>query len=206
MPDRTPENVKVLKKQTLYKKFFEVDEYTFEYPLYNGRMSKPVCYEVMERGNAVGVLLYDPDREQIVFVEQFRVGVFFAGDSAPWLLECPAGIMDHKGEKPEDVAVREAKEETGAVVADLEPIASYYSSPGGISEKIHLFCGRVDSAHVAAYAGLVSENEDIRVVILSVADVEKMLAEGKFNNGLTIIALQWFMLNKEKIRQKWGGK
>lgn len=206
MSVRTPENVKILEKKTLYKKFFEVDEYTFEYPLYNGKMSSPVSYEVMERGNAVGVLLYDPDREKLVFVEQFRVGVFFAGDPEPWLLECPAGIMDHKGEMPEAVAVREAKEETGETVADLEPIVSYYSSPGGLSEKIHLFCGRVDSERAAAYAGLECENEDIRVVVLPVAEAEQMLTAGKFVNALTIIAMQWFMLNKDKLCQKWGVK
>ena len=202
MTDRKIENIKVLEKHSLYKKFFRVDEYSIQYPHYSGEMSEPVVREVMERGNAVGVLLYDPDKDSLVFVEQMRVGVFIAGEN-PWLLECVAGMAD-ENETPEQVAVREAKEEAGATVSDLEPIVSYYSSPGGMTEKIFLYCGRVDSNHIAAYAGLACEEEDIRIVVLPVVEAEKMLQQGKFNNGHTIIALQWFMMNKTALCRKWG--
>ena len=73
-----------------------------------------------------------------------------------------------------------------------------------LPEKLFLFCGRVDSKRVASYAGLSSENEDIRVVVLSVEETEKMLAQGKFNTALSIIAVQWFLMNKENLRKKWG--
>ena len=202
MVDRKPENIEVVKKTLLYKKFFRVDEYYFKYPHYNGKMSSVVSREVMNRGNAAGALLYDPDREEMVFVEQIRIGAFVAGEN-PWVLECVAGIIEAE-ETPEEVVVREAEEEAGANVSALEPITTYFSSPGGLSEKIYLFCGRIDAAHVAKYAGLPSENEDIRVVVLSVEDVEKMLIEGKFNNALAIIAVQWFIINLEKLRKKWG--
>ncbi|MBO4519621.1 MAG: NUDIX domain-containing protein [Alphaproteobacteria bacterium] len=202
MVDRKLENIEVVKTTPLYKKFFRVDEYSFKYPLYNGKMSGVVKREVMNRGNAAGVLLYDPDREELVFVEQIRIGAFIAGEN-PWVLECAAGIIE-AGETPEHVAVREAEEEVGAKVSALEPITSYFSSPGGLSEKIYMFCGRVDAAHVAKYGGLPSENEDIRVVVVPVGDAEKMLAEGRFNNALAIISMQWFMINREKLRKKWG--
>ena len=202
MVDRNLKNIEVVKKETLYKKFFRADEYFFKYPHYNGEMSRVISREVMERGNAAGILLYDADRETLVFVEQMRVGSFCAGEN-PWLLECVAGIVD-EGETPEQVVVREAKEEAGANVLKVEPVAEYFSSPGGMTEKIFLFCGLVDSECVADFAGLPCEDEDIRIVLLSVAETEKMLAEGKFNNALTIIAVQWFMLNKDKLRKKWG--
>ena len=202
MVDRKIENIEVIKKQPLYKKFFRVDEYVIKYPHYDGKMSEPVVREVMERGNAVGVLLYDPDKDCFVLVEQMRVGVFIAGEN-PWLLECVAGMVD-ENETPDQVAVREAKEEAGAEVSDLEPMMSYYSSPGGLTEKIFLYCGHTDSSHVAAYAGLACEDEDIRVVVLPVAEAEKMLVQGRFSNGLTVIALQWFMMNKAALRRKWG--
>ena len=202
MADKTPENIEVLKKETLYKKFFRVDEYFFKYPRYDGTMSRTISREVMERGRSAGILLYDPDRDKLVFVEQLRVGVFVAGEY-PWILECAAGIID-PGETPDQVVVREAKEEAGVTVTALEPIADYFASPGGISEKLYVFCGRVDAGHLPAYGGLDTEGEDIRVVVLSAAEVEQMLAEGKFNNALTIIAVQWFVLNKEKLRKKWG--
>lgn len=202
MVDRRLENIEIVKKIPLYEKFFRVDEYFFKYPLYNGQMSSVVGREVMNRGNAAGVLLYDPDREELVFVEQLRIGTFIAGEN-PWVLECVAGIVE-TGETPEHVVVREAEEEAGAKVSDLEPVTAYFSSPGGLSEKIYLFCGRVDASHVAKYGGLPSESEDIRVVVVPVGDIEKMLAEGRFNNALAIIAVQWFMINREKLRKKWG--
>ncbi len=202
MTERKCENIEVIKKDTLYKRFFRVDEYFFKYPRYDGKMSDIVSREVMERGNSAGILLYDPDKEKLVFVEQMRVGVFVAGEN-PWVLECVARIVD-PGETPQQVVVREAKEEAGAQVSDVEPVVEYFASPGGITEKLFLFCGRVDADQVAEYAGLPSENEDIRVVVLSVEETEKLLAEGKFNNALTIIAVQWFFMNKEKLRKKWG--
>lgn len=202
MVDRSPENIQVLKKENLYSKFFKADEYFLKYPRYDGTMSRPVSREVMERGNSAGALLYDPDRDSLVFVEQLRVGVFTAGEY-PWILECVAGIVD-PGETPEQVIVREAKEEAGVTVTAVEPIVDYFASPGGLSEKLFVFCGRVDIDRLPDFAGLDAENEDIRVVVLSSAEVERMLAEGKFNNALTIIAVQWFVLNKEKLRKKWG--
>ena len=202
MVDRKIENIEVVKKQPLYKKFFRADEYYFKYPHYNGEMSDVVSREILERGNAVGVLLYDPDKDAFIFVEQMRAGIYFAGED-PWILECVAGMIDGN-ETPERVAVREAKEEAGADVSDLEPITSYFSSPGGMTEKIFLYCGRTDSCRVADYAGLANEDEDIRVVVMPVAEAEKMLKEGEFRNGLTIIALQWFMMNKSALRRKWG--
>ena len=202
MVDRKQEDIQVIDKSLLYKKFFRVDEYFLRYPRYDGKMSDVIGREVMERGHAAGILLYDPDRENLVFVEQMRVGTFVAGDY-PWVLECVAGIIED-GESPEQVAVREAEEEAGASVSDVEPVAEYFSSPGGLTEKIYLFCGRVDSGRVAKYAGKASENEDTRVVVLPVGEVEKMLAGRKFNNALTIIAVQWFLMNKETLRKKWG--
>ena len=157
----------------------------------------------MDCSQKIALLITDnPDKEKLVFVEQMRIGVFIAGEN-PWMLECVAGMVD-KGETPEQVVVREAKEEAGAEVLNVEPIVEYFASPGGITEKLFLFCGRVDADKVAEFAGLPSESEDIHVIALSVEETEKMLQEGKFNNALTIIAVQWFIMNKEKLRKKWG--
>ena len=205
MTERTAKNVEILEKNNLYKKFFEVDEYVMRYPQYNGEMSRPVKREVMDRGHAVGILLFDPVKDKIALVEQFRCGVYLNGDY-PWVLEVVAGMVDHENETPQDVALREAQEEAGAKVTALEHIARYYSSPGGITETLELFCGRVDVDTLPAYAGLDVEDEDIRIVVLDVAEAEKLVADGTINNGLTIIALQWLMLNKASLLEKWGVK
>ena len=205
MTERTLKNVEILEKKSLYKKFFEVDEYLMRYPQYNGKMSNPVRREVMDRGHAVGILLFDPVRDKVALVEQFRCGVYLNGDY-PWVLEVVAGMVDHENETPQDVALREAQEEAGAKVTALEHIARYYSSPGGITETLELFCGRVDVDTLPAYAGLDVEDEDIRIVVMDAAEAEKLLTNGKINNGITIIALQWLMLNKASLLEKWGGK
>ena len=205
MTERTLKNVEILEKKNLYKKFFEVDEYLMRYPQYNGKMSNPVRCEVMDRGHAVGILLFDPVRDKVALVEQFRCGVCLNGDY-PWVLEIVAGMIDHENETPQEVALREAEEEAGASVTAIEPITRYYSSPGGITETLQLFCGRVDVSTLPAYAGLDEEDEDIRIVVMDVAEAEKLVADGTINNGLTIIALQWLMLNKAALLKKWGVK
>ena len=104
MVERTAENVQILEKKPLYKGFFKADEYFLRYPRYDGTMSRTVSREVMERGHAAAVLLYDAEREKIVLVEQFRVGVYLTGEN-PWIAECVAGIIG-QGETPEAVARR----------------------------------------------------------------------------------------------------
>lgn len=140
MVERTAENVQILEKKPLYKGFFKADEYFLRYPRYDGTMSRTVSREVMERGHAAAVLLYDAEREKIVLVEQFRVGVYLTGEN-PWIAECVAGIIG-QGETPEAVARREAVEESGCEVGEIIPICRYFSSPGGMSETLYVFAVR----------------------------------------------------------------
>lgn len=205
MFQKIAKNVEILDKKTLYKKFFRVDEYTLRHPLYNGGMSRAFKREVMDRGHAVGILLYDAVQDKIALVEQFRCGVFLNGED-PWMLECVAGMIDHENETPQEVACREAREEAGAEVMKIEPITQYYSSPGGITEKLTVFCGLVDVNTLPAYAGLDSETEDIRVVVMSVDEAREKLKNGQINNAITLIAIQWLLLNKQSLREKWGIK
>lgn len=198
-------DVKILEKKLLYKKFFEVNEYTLRHPVYKGGLTPPFCREVMDRGHAAGILLYDPDADKLVFVRQFRIGVYLNGDD-PWTIECVAGMIDHENEKAEDVVVREAWEEAGAVVEDVEEIMYYYPSPGGCTETIRLFCGRTDASKLPQYAGLESETEDIKVLAVPFDEAVKMMENGKIYNALTLLAIQWMALNRTRLIDKWGKK
>lgn len=202
MVERTAENVQILEKKPLYKGFFKADEYFLRYPRYDGTMSRTVSREVMERGHAAAVLLYDTEREKIVLVEQFRVGVYLTGEN-PWIAECVAGIIG-QGETPEAVARREAVEESGCEVGEIIPICRYFSSPGGMSETLYVFCGQTDSSKCAVEAGLENEGEDTRVLVLDADEAIQALLDGKINNAVTIISLQWFMLNRRMLKEKWG--
>lgn len=198
------QEVQVIEKKECYHGFYQLHKYALKIPKYDGSLGKTVFREVADRGDAVGILLYDADCEAIVFVEQFRPGAFFAREY-PWILECVAGIVE-KGETVQEVAYREAVEESGCSVKDMEPIAEYFSSPGGMTERLTLFCGCVDSRECKTYGGLENEGEDIRVRVLKTKEVFQMLQDRKIKNAMTLIACQWFVLNHQRLKEKWGTK
>lgn len=169
-----------------------MNQYSISHQMFQGGWSEVITREVFERGNASAVLLFDPQQQQIVMVEQFRPGAV-AGEGSPWLMELVAGMIE-KNELPEQVVAREAIEEAGAQIKRLTKICDYWVSPGGTSERIWLFIGEIDSQHLPEYAGLESENEDIKIHKISVEQAFDWLDKGQLNNAMTIIALQWLRI------------
>jgi ADP-ribose pyrophosphatase len=192
-----------LDKTICYSGFFRMEKYRLRHQLFSGGWSPEIVRECLERGHAVAVLLYDPEHDQVVLLEQFRVGALdFPG--GPWLLEIVAGIIDHPGETTEDVARRETREEAGCELLDLIPICHYLVSPGGTSESITLFCGRVDASRAGGVRGVAAEHEDIRLLVVSRAEALDLLHAGRINSAAPIIALQWLELNQPKLLERWG--
>jgi ADP-ribose pyrophosphatase len=111
-------------------------------------------------------------------------------------------MVDH-GEPPEQVALRESKEESNCVPTELISICEYYNSPGGSNEKITLFCGRIDSSNAGGVFGLMDEHEDIEVQLLSYDDAMAMLEDGQIDNAMSIIALQWLRLHHQELLDRW---
>lgn len=205
------DDVKVIEKTTPFDGYFRVDRYRLSHRLFEGGWSGPFVREVFERGHAACALLFDPHRDALVFVEQFRIGAYAAIESrwfddafSPWLLEPIAGIIED-GEDPADVVRREAVEEAGCTITDLLPVCHYLATPGGSSESMFVFCGRVDSGNAGGIHGLSEEHENIRVVVLPVADAIEWLDKGRIVNAMTLIALQWFKANHQKIKRQWLG-
>lgn len=196
------DGVEIEKREELFAGYFRIDRYHLRHRLFAGGMSASFTREIFERGHAAAVLPYDPLRDEVVLIEQFRPGALAAGFH-PWLIEPVAGIID-AGETAESVARREAVEESGCVIGDLVPVHHYLTSPGGTSESCALFCGRVDSSFAGGVHGLDSENEDIRVMAVPFAQARAWLDEGRLNNALTIIAVQWLALNRDKLRARWA--
>ncbi|WES32163.1 NUDIX domain-containing protein [Varunaivibrio sulfuroxidans] len=201
------DDVEIIDKTRAFQGYFAVDRYHLRHRLFDGGWSEPIHREVFERGHAVAVLLFDPARDVLVFVEQFRPGAFAAlraGESlaggAPWLIECVAGIVE-KGESPEDVARREAFEEAHCEIDDLIPISRYFVSPGGGSETVALYCGLTQAPENGSLHGLAEEHEDIRVLCLDASAAVSRLEQGGFSNALTLIAMQWFALNRVSLRK-----
>jgi len=188
-------------RKTLYKGFFRMDELLVQHELFEGGMSPQIRREIMVRPQAACVLLFDPIRDEIVMVEQFRAPAI-EGDN-PWLLELVAGLVDKEMEQLEEVARRETEEEAGLVVKRLEKITQYWSSPGASNEYVHIYVGEVDSTNAGGIHGLVDEGEDIRVVVLSVVEMRSLLHKQKINNAAAIIAIQWFELNHTQLKSRW---
>ena len=194
-------DVEILAKDTVYDGYFRIDRYRLRHRRHDGGWTGPVTREVFERGHVAAVLPYDPERDAVVLIEQFRIGAWAAGKPC-WLTEIVAGVID-LGETAEAVARREMEEETGCQVGDLEPIGSYLASPGGTSESVALFVGRVDSRKAGGVHGLADENEDIKVLVRPWAEVEAEVKAGLFTNAATLIALQWLALNRAELRARW---
>ena len=188
----TRDDVTVLENKPVYQGFFEVRRFTLQHALYNGGESQPLSRELFVRGESVGVLLYDPVNQLVGLVQQFRVGALNDPNS-PWLYEVVAGMREEH-QSVEETAKREVSEETGLVIESLERICSYWVSPGGCDEKLHLFCAYTDLSEAGGHYGSSEENEDILFQVLTVDQVARMFSEGVFNNAATVIALQWLQL------------
>ena len=189
-----------------FGELFRVVRATLQYRRFDGRMSDPVTRINFERGDSVGVLLYDPHDDAVVLVRQFRYPVYAGldpdereGDGAKqaWLLEIVAGVVD-EGQTVKEVANKELLEEAGYEIEDdLQPIATIYPSPGGTSERVHLFLGEVDyRQRVSEGGGVVAEGEDTQVVVLPFGKAMNMVADGEIRDAKTIIALQHLALLK----------
>ncbi len=178
---------RILDAHPLYRGFFRLDRYTVEHDAFAGG-TLTVQREHLERGDAVAVLLYDKGRDEVLLIEQFRIGPAVHGDEA-WLVEVVAGMLD-EGEDAEDCARRECIEEAGYAPSRLTLLAEYYTSPGGSSERLTLYLGEVERQRpVASGGGLDHEHEDIRVLWLSRTEALRWLAAGRICSGTPMLAL-----------------
>lgn len=192
-------NVKILNKQTRYSGFFRMDEYCLQHELFAGGWSDEMQRELFERGNCVAVVLYDPKRDEVILVEQFRVGAIENPINTPWLVEIVAGITE-ENEQPEEVARREAIEEAGCEILELIKINRFYLSPGGSSEQITLFCGLVNSENVGGIHGVAHEHEDILVRSVPFSVAYDMVVNNEIDSAIPILAIQWLALNRQQFQ------
>ena len=195
------QDVRILEQQTAWSGHFAIRKLTLQHRCFAGGWSEPLVREVFERGDAVGVLPYDPETDSLVMIEQFRPGAM-RGDDSPWMLELIAGVVE-SGESDEQVVHREAMEEAGCALSELLPIATVLPSAGACTEQVRLFCGRVSSAAIGGIHGLVEEGEDILVHSVPRRDALQLLAEDRIPNGHTLIALQWLHIHGQSLRERW---
>ena len=189
--------------ETLYDGFFRMDHFHFRHRLFEGGLSPSLSREIMLRNPVAAVIPYDPATDKVVLIEQFRGGMFAAGDARPWSIEIVAGIIE-KNENAETMARRETVEETGCTVGRLEQIMEFYPSPGGCSEHVTVFCGEVSAEGVGGIHGVASEGEDIRVFSETTDAAMAMVQSGEINNSIGVIGVQWLALNRDSLQKRWG--
>lgn len=188
-----------------YANFFAVEERRLRFPKYGGGQSETVLRAGFVMGDAVTVVPYDPVRDRVLVVEQFRFGVFLRGDPNPWALEPIAGRVD-PGESTETAVRREAMEEAGVTLGALEPVGNYYPSPGGITEYLYTYVGLADLPDGSAkIAGLEQEAEDIRGVLLGFDALMEAVQSGEIQTGPLLLTAYWLLAHRDRLRAGSGG-
>lgn len=196
----TRDDVELQERRCLYQGFFRLEALHLRHRLFEGGWSQPMVREVHQRHDAVGVLLYDPERDAVVLVEQFRAGALDDPES-PWKLEVVAGLVE-PGESVAEVARRESQEEAGCEVGELIELHTYYPSPGACNERVTLLCGLVDSRDIGGVHGLDEEHEDIRVHVMAFARAWELLQAGRLDNAMCLIAFHWLAGERASLRAR----
>lgn len=192
----------IIEEKIGFARHLRVDVVRFRHRLFAGGWSGERVFDVVRRGGAAAILLYDPERDSVVMVEQFRLAALYAGLS-PWQLECVAGLIE-PGESALQVAIRETREEANIeLIGPPLPIQRFMPATGSFDETVDLFCGRVESSGAAGIYGAPEEQEDIRVVVKPLAEVEALLDRGKIESSHTVICLYWLLRHRDRLRREW---
>ncbi len=178
---------RIVRTESLHQGFMQMESYDIDIERFDGTRQL-LRRECVLRGDAAAALVHDPERDLWLLVEQFRPGVMSSGES-PWLLELVAGMVE-EGESAEDVVRREALEEANVVLQSATLLQRYWVSPGGTNERVAVFYATADLGDAGGCYGLASEGEDIRVHVLSSAQLRAALDEGRIANAMTLIAVQ----------------
>lgn len=193
-------DVDIVERETVYQGFCRIDRIRLRHRLFAGEMGPVIQRELAVRRAAAAVLIYDPQYDEVLLIEQFRAGAM--ATAHPWQIEIVAGLLE-PGESPAELVRREAREEAGVALLELERIMEYLPSSGGSDEITTLFVGHADLSQAGGIHGLPEEGEDIRVNVMSVNQAFAALASGRINNASCILALQWLALNKTRLAARW---
>lgn len=199
-------DLRIESEETVWKGRFPLQLVRFRNRRFDGSFSGPRQWELWRRGRAAAALPYDPVADTVVLIDQFRLPALAAGVD-PVMVEVPAGLCE-KDEPPEATIRREAQEEAGLELKRLHLIGDFVLTPGGADERATLFAGEVaapacDAEGLVHYAGLVAENEDIRVRVCPAEAAIEAAVSGAFANSVTAIALLWLAARRDWLRAAW---
>ena len=192
-------DVEITAHKRAYVNFFAMEEMDLRFRRYDGSMSPLINRGVALVGRAAVVLPYDPLRDEVLLVEQFRAATFIAGEKRPWMWEPVAGLID-PGETPQQAARREAMEEAGVTITTLEEVSNAYSSSGSSGEFIHIYVGLADLSDINGGGGVAGEHEDLRSEILSFDALMQGIDTHAYQDMPLITAALWLARHRERLR------
>lgn len=182
--------IEVIKDKILSDNYFILRNITYD--LYRNE-SEAIRHkrEVYDRGNGATMLLYNREKQTVVLTRQFRVATWVNGNADGMLIETCAGLLD--ADEPEVCARKEAIEETGYEVGEVEKVFELYMSPGGVTELIHFYMAEYSDAQRENAGGGI-DDEDIDVLELPFTRALEMVSTGEIRDGKTVILLQQLQL------------
>jgi nudix-type nucleoside diphosphatase (YffH/AdpP family) len=183
--------------------FFAIEKHRLSHRRFDGAMSPLLDREVFATGDAVTLLPWDPARDAVLLIEQFRCGPYARRDPCPWQLEAVAGLCD-RAESPEAAARREAREEAGLDLGRVALLARYYTSPGAHTEFITSFVGEADLAGAGGVNGLAEEHEDIRSLVVPLDTALAAIDSGEISNAPLILSLMALARMRTALRAAWA--
>lgn len=201
--EASPDDVSIARWTQPYAHFFAVEEMDMQFRRFDGQMSPQINRAVFVSGDAATVLPYDPVRDRVLLIEQFRAGPYGRGDAEPWSLEPIAGRVD-PDETPQEAARREAVEEAGLTLSELISIASYYPSPGAKTEYLYSYLGLVDlpDSLAGGIGGVEGEAEDIRTHLVSFDQLMDLIQTGEVENGPLLISAMFLARERSRLRSR----
>ncbi|SHG05975.1 nudix-type nucleoside diphosphatase, YffH/AdpP family [Flavobacterium segetis] len=185
--------IKIQETEILSDNHYVLNKVTFDYQK-NDNSWISHKREVYDRGNGAAILLYNLKKKTVVLTRQFRLPTYLNGNKSGMMIEVCAGLLDQ--DNPEQCIIRETEEETGYQILKVKKIMETYTSPGAVTEILHLFIGEYDDTmKISEGGGLESEQENIDVIEMLFDDAYQMISNGKINDAKTIILLQYGKIN-----------
>jgi ADP-ribose pyrophosphatase len=196
-----PDAWEIVARQPVYRGFYDLDVLKLRHSLFGGGWTGTLTRELYRMRRAVTVLPWDPVRDTVVLIEQFRVGAIEM-QARPWLLEACAGLTE-EGETAEEVARRECLEECGLAPRRLVHACDYASSPGACSERVSAYVGEVTAPDASGVFGVTDESEDIRTHVLPFDAAFALIGKGEIIAVTAVVTLLWLHANRERLRAEW---
>jgi len=189
--DDQPIETELVNDELLHAGFRDFKAATLRHARLEGDgMIGPVRREYLHTGSVAVIIPYDPVRDSIVIIRQFRLAAALKTECGA-ALELPAGLVE-PGETIDAAATRELTEETGLAPLAMESCFRMLAAPGLTDEHATIFLALVDASDLASSAGNADEDEDIRPILAKVDDLIAAVDDRRIENGYLIACAHWF--------------